>query len=222
MNKIRFFFLLFLLGTYFCGFAQQAEYPYASDIKEFKSLDRKNPPPKHAILFAGSSSFTLWKDVQDYFPGYTIINRGFGGSTILDQIHYINDVVFPYNPRQIIIYCGENDFAASDTVTADMVFDRFKKFFNLIRDSLPDTRITYVCMKPSPSRWHLADKFIKANQQIHDFLYARANTGFVDIWNAMLDEKGRPEPSLFLEDNLHMNAKGYQIWQKAIKPELIK
>jgi lysophospholipase L1-like esterase len=222
MKKTKFIISLLLLLTFYSGFSQKEQYPYASDIKEFKSLDRKNPPPKHAILFAGSSSFTLWKDVQDYFPGYTIINRGFGGSTILDQIHYINDVVFPYNPRQIVIYCGENDFAASDTVTADMVFDRFKKFFNLIRDSLPDTRITYVCMKPSPSRWHLADKFMNANGQIHSFLDARANTSYVNIWDAMLNEKGRPEPSLFLEDNLHMNAKGYQIWQKAIKPELIR
>jgi len=211
---------LILLLVIPSGFSQ--EYPYASDIRHFREIDSINPPPENAILFAGSSSFTIWKDVQDYFPGYTIINRGFGGSTLLDQIHYINDIVFPYKPAQIVIYCGENDFAASDTVTAEMVFDRFKKYFQMIREKLPDARITYVSMKPSPSRWNLALKFMFANGQIHSFLDAQSNAGFVDIWDAMLDEKGQPDASLFLEDMLHMNAKGYQIWQKKIEPMLMR
>ena len=75
----------------------------------------------------------MWKDVQDYFPGYTIINRGFGGSTLLDQIRYANDIIFPYEPKQIVIYCGENDLASSDTVTAAMVFERFKQLYEMIR-----------------------------------------------------------------------------------------
>jgi lysophospholipase L1-like esterase len=222
MKQLKYLLCISLLLTIFQGFGQEKDYPYAADIAQFRENDKLNPPPANAILFAGSSSFTLWKDVQDYFPGYTIINRGFGGSTLLDQIHYINEIVFPYNPAQIVIYCGENDFAASDTVTAEMVFDRFKKYFYMIREKLPDTRITYVSMKPSPSRCNLAMNFIFANGQIHSFLDAQSNAGFVDIWDAMLDEKGQPDASLFLEDRLHMNAKGYRIWQKKIEPFLVK
>src|SRR6187549_2560140 len=107
--------------------------PFWKDIQNFKKQDSISFPPKNAILLIGSSSFTKWTDVQDYFPGYKIINRGFGGSSLPDVIRYANSIIFPYHPKQIVIYCGENDFAASDTVTTQEVFKRFKILFNLIR-----------------------------------------------------------------------------------------
>ena len=212
---------LLLLALCFGAFAQQAEYPYTEDIQKFKESDKLNPPPSDAILFMGSSSFTMWTDVQDYFPGYRIINRGFGGSTLLDQVHFIDDVVFPYSPMQVVIYCGENDLAYEDTLTGGAVAERFKKLFGMIREGLPGARITYISMKPSPSRWYMAERLIEGNDDIRRFLETRPNVGFVNVWDAMLNEKGIPEPSIFLDDKLHMNAKGYKIWQKLILPELI-
>jgi len=221
MKKRSFVFIILLFLGFFRGFAQDVEYPFAPDIRHFKENDKVNPPPRNAILFVGSSSFTMWHDVQDYFPGFTIVNRGFGGSTLLDQIHYAEDIVFPYFPMQIVIYCGENDLASSDTVSPEMVVARFKNWFNLIRSKLPDVRITYISMKPSPSRWHLAAKFMEANQSIREFIESQTNAYFVNIWDSMLNEYHQPDTTLFLEDMLHMNPKGYKIWQQAIKPELI-
>ena len=111
--------------------------PFWEDIQNFKKQDSIHFPPKNAILFVGSSSFTKWTDVQNYFPGYKIINRGFGGSSLPDVIRYADDIIFPYHPKQIVIYCGENDLAASDTATAQIVFNRFKELFALIRKKLP-------------------------------------------------------------------------------------
>jgi lysophospholipase L1-like esterase len=218
--KHAFLFLFSVLSM--AAAAQVDEYPFASDIMKFKEGDKIIPPPENALLFAGSSSFTLWTDVQDYFPEYTIINRGFGGSTLLDQIRYSNEIILPYFPCQIIIYCGENDLAASDTVTPGMVVERFEQLFGLIRSALPDVKVTYVSMKPSPSRWHLSQKMIAANFDIWIFLESQENADFINIWDKMLNEDNLPDSSLFLEDMLHMNASGYKIWQKAIEPELIK
>src|SRR5688500_11075975 len=94
------------------------EPPFWGEIRGFIKNDSAHKPPPNAILFVGSSSFRMWQDVQDYFPGYTIINRGFGGSTLVDVISYSYDIILPYNPKQILIYCGENDLASSDTVDA--------------------------------------------------------------------------------------------------------
>ncbi|MBL7727787.1 MAG: hypothetical protein JNM68_08880, partial [Dinghuibacter sp.] len=104
----RFCGLLFLLLWGANTLAQ----PYIADIRAFKKQDSLTPPPANAILFVGSSSFTNWTNVHEYFPGKTIINRGFGGSSLTDLIRYAGDVIVPYNPKQIVIYCGENDFAA--------------------------------------------------------------------------------------------------------------
>jgi lysophospholipase L1-like esterase len=198
-----------------------ADQPFWNDIQNFKKQDSVSFPPKNAILLIGSSSFTKWTDVQDYFPGYTIINRGFGGSTLLDEIRYVNDIVFPYQPKQIIIYCGENDLASSDTVTASMVLDRFKQLFQMIRDK-SEAPIAYISMKPSPSRRHLFPKMREGNQLIKDFLATQKNTAFIDVHQKMLDLTGEPLPEIFLDDSLHMNAKGYAIWKKEMEPYMQK
>ena len=202
--------------------------PFWEDIQNFKKQDSINPPPKNAILFVGSSSFTKWQDVQDYFPGYTIVNRGFGGSTLPDLIRYANDIIFPYQPKQIIIYCGENDLASSDTVTATIVVDRFKKLYQMIREKT-EAPVVYISMKPSPSRRHLFQKMREANQSIALFLgenniptNAAYKNIYIDVHQKMLNKDGEPIPEIYLEDSLHMNAKGYAIWKKEIEPYLIK
>lgn len=196
--------------------------PFYSNIQKFKSQDSISFPPKDAILFIGSSSFTKWTDVQDYFPDFTIINRGFGGSSLPHLILYANDIIFPYKPRQIVIYCGDNDLAASDTVTAETVYNRFKQLFHLIRAKLPGVSIAYVSIKPSPSRQRLMPKMSKTNSLIKKFLKKNKNTAFIDVYHKMLNDDGTPIGEIFTKDSLHMNAKGYKIWQKAIAPYLLK
>ena len=114
----------------------QTNPPFFKEIETFKKLDQNNPPEKGAILFVGSSSFTNWKDVQNYFPDYSIINRGFGGSSLPDVIRYAPDIIYPYQPSQVVIYCGENDFAISQNTNADTVFNRFSKLFGMIRKNI--------------------------------------------------------------------------------------
>ena len=215
--------LCFLLS---CNeYSQQAKTepvpPYWEDIRDFKKQDSLSFPPDNAILFIGSSSFTLWTDVQDYFPGYTIINRGFGGSTLALQIYYAQDIIFPYKPKQIVIYCGENDLAF-EGVSAAEVFERFKKLFQIIRGKFTDIPVAYISMKPSPSRRHLIPMMREGNKLIKDFLSNQENTVFIEVHKLMLDASGEPISEIFLDDSLHMNAKGYAIWQKEIKPRLLK
>ena len=202
--------------------------PFWNDIQNFKKQDSVTSPPKNAILLIGSSSFTMWKDVQDYFPGYTIINRGFGGSTLLDQIRYADAIISPYEPKQIVIYCGENDLASADTVTATMVADRFRQLYQIIRERTK-APILYISMKPSPSRRHLFQKMREANHAIALFLGESDVRGsltnknvYVNVHQKMLNESGQPIPEIFLKDSLHMNEKGYAIWQKEIQPYLLK
>ncbi|MES1225238.1 MAG: GDSL-type esterase/lipase family protein [Bacteroidota bacterium] len=216
------FLIVFLLGLDSTVFAQKEQTPFWDEIQAFKKQDSIQPQPQHAILFVGSSSFTKWKDVQDYFPGYPIINRGFGGSSLPDVIRYADDVIFPYNPKQVVIYCGDNDLAASDTVTAQIVFERFKILFSMIRGNFKGISIAYISIKPSPSRQKLMPKMLQANTLIKAFLKKKKNTAFIDVYQKMLTADGQPIDSLFIEDKLHMNKDGYAIWQKEIQPYLLK
>lgn len=195
--------------------------PFWNEIQNFKQKDSVVFPASNAILFIGSSSFTMWKDIPEYFPGYPILNRAFGGSTLLDQINYVNDIVYPYHPKQIFIYCGENDLESSDTVTANDVYQRFLTLFSLIRKRNSRIPVYYVSMKPSPSRVHLLPKMIEGNNRIKKFLSKELNTGYIDVYSHMLEKNGKPMKNIFIEDQLHMNAYGYKIWQKLILPHLL-
>lgn len=197
--------------------------PFREDINAFHKLDSAHYPPKKANLFVGSSSFRFWESMEKDFAGYPVINRGFGGSTLKDVIRYVDEIIYPYDPKQVIIYCGENDLAESDTVSAQMVNSRFQELFYTIRNRLgKKVRIVFISIKPSPSRAQLMPKMELANQMIRQFLKKQKKTKFVDIYHLMLTPSGKPREELFIADRLHMNAQGYGIWIKAIRPVLKK
>jgi len=217
-------FLRALLTLFFAGglfSIIHAQQQYAGDIAAFKKADSSIVLKEHPIVFAGSSSFTKWTDVQQYFPDKFIINRGFGGSTLQDVLYYANDVILKYLPKQVVIYCGENDLAYSDSVTPLMVLERFKLLFNKIRQQLPRVSIAFISIKPSISRERLMPEIETANQLIKKYLTRKKRTAFINVYNAMLGEDGKPLPDIFIADKLHMNAKGYAIWQKIIEPYLL-
>jgi len=201
--------------------AQQQKPPFWDEIQQFKQQDSLQMPPKEAVLFTGSSSIRMWDSLQQAFPKYIVINRGFGGSTLPDLKRYLSDIVFPYQPRQIIIYSGENDIAM-DTVKAPEVLKRFKEVYQAIREKLPQVPLVYISIKPSPSRKQYDAIVKEANNLIRAYIQQQQNIKFADVYPLMLDSKNKPKPEIFLQDSLHMNNNGYRIWKKAVTPYLIK
>jgi lysophospholipase L1-like esterase len=223
MKRIKFLEVLIVAAVLLVSTATiYAQPAFYKDVQALKSKDSAAFPPRNAILFTGSSSFTKWTGVQDSFPKYNIINRAFGGSSLPDLIRYADDVILPYQPKQVVIYCGDNDLASSDSITPQIVTDRFIRLFNLIRSRLPKTHILYVSIKPSPSRERLMPKMVETNTMIKNFLKKQRRTSFADVYSKMLLADGKPNPELFIVDNLHMNEKGYAIWKDVLKPYLKK
>ncbi|MCS3869139.1 lysophospholipase L1-like esterase [Chryseobacterium ginsenosidimutans] len=202
----------FLLLTFALFFSQEKEPMFWQDIQNFKKLDQETAPPKDAILLVGSSSFTKWTDVASYFPDKKIINRGFGGSRLTDLNYYANDLLNPYQPKQIIVYCGENDFADNHQLKAEVVVDRFKTFYKKIRQKFPKIEVDYISIKYSPSRETLWPQMKEANKQIAAFMKKEKNSEFIDITKVMQDSNGNVRKDLFVEDMLHMTPEGYQLW----------
>lgn len=222
MKKYLLLLILLLPVNFLClkAFAQ-ATYKRNNEIEAFKKRDSISPSAKNSILFIGSSSFTNWKTLEKTFAPYQAINRGFGGSTLMDAIYYVNDLVGPYQPRQIVIYSGENDIAYAN-VPADTVLNRFQTLFTLIRQKLPLVPVAYISIKPSPSRAKFQQTVTESNKLIKKYLRKQQKTAFIDVYRRMLDKKKQLRPELYVADQLHMNEQGYQIWTKAIKPHLIK
>ena len=191
---------------------------WEKDIAAFEALDRTNPPPKGAVLFIGSSSIRLWTSLANDFPEMKVIQRGFGGSHIPDTTYFADRIVIPYQPSKIVLYAGDNDIArghSPEQVAAD-----FRALVKKVHAALPKTKIYFLAIKPSPARWHLSPQSSEANRLIRRFSRAHRNVKFVDVWTPTLGPDGRPDPSLFEKDDLHINRKGYARWAGEIRKAL--
>lgn len=191
---------------------------WEQDMQRFAAADAAAPPPKHALLFIGSSSIRFWDTLATDFPGLPVINRGFGGSEIRDSTWYADRIVVPYAPRQVLIYAGDNDLASGRSPM--QLRDDFRSFVTRVRRDLPRVEIAYISNKPSPSRAHLLAAQREANALIRQDIATMANVRFIDIFTPMLDAQGRPREELFREDRLHMNPAGYELWTRVVAPYL--
>jgi lysophospholipase L1-like esterase len=188
---------------------------FRSEIDVLKHLNVKRGPDQEIILFTGSSSIRMWTDIQDYFPGKTIINTGFGGSHMSDLLFYLDSIVIQYKPDQIFIYEGDNDIAAGKE-PAEIMKDTRKVIWRLNK-ALPGVPVDLISPKPSLARWNLKARYIDLNQRFCKYASRKKQIDFIDIWPLMLNNEGEPAAGLFIEDGLHMTKSGYDLWAGEIK-----
>lgn len=192
-----------------------AQTRWKSSLDAFAQADRDRLPQAGGVLFVGSSSIRLWNDLaQDFRRWPVVINRGFGGSTMAECSLFVRELVTRYRPRHVLVYAGDNDLAEGRTPLE--VLDAFARFLTSVREDLPDTRISYISIKPSPLRAALLVRAREVNHMIEAYTRTQANTEFIDIYTPMMAADGRPRPELFLADRLHMNEAGYRLWHQVI------
>ena len=190
---------------------------FLPEIQRFDSLDQANGLTNNGILFTGSSSIRMWNTLAEDMAPMPVLNRGFGGATIPEVLHFSGKYIFQHNPQIIVFYCGENDIAEGQS--PETVYDSFKTFAKIIETRLPDTKLVFISMKPSLARWDLWLKYQLGNGLVQNFINKKNNMLYVDAGETML-ENGKVKDDIFIEDGLHMNEKGYAGWTQQLKPIL--
>ncbi len=194
------------------GFAR-----WEKEIQALEQRDREKPPAPGCIVFAGSSSIRLW-DLAKSFPDLPAVNHGFGGSQIADCTHFAERLVLKAKPRVVVFYAGDNDIAAGKSgfqVEAD-----FRAFAGAVHRALPKTKVIFLAVKPTPSRWALFDVQKRANALVASFCKGNDWLHFVDVVGPMLGHDGRLRAELYATDGLHLNAAGYKVWTDLLTPVL--
>jgi lysophospholipase L1-like esterase len=209
------------------GVAQSATVPplnpaqWTSELRAFARQDSLTPPPRKPILFYGSSSIRKWETLRQDFPGRPVLNRGFGGSRFPDALHFFEKLVVAYQPRQVVLYEGDNDIGAG--ATPQEVFQSFLAFEQLMQQKLPKVPLVFLAIKPSPSRWALYPKVQEANRLIREYVAAHPQyLRYVDTATPLLGPNGRPQPQFYESDSLHMTPAGYRVWTRVVGKGLKK
>lgn len=169
---------------------------------------------QETIVFTGSSSVRMWKNIQELFPEYQIINSGFGGSQTIDLLNYTDDLILKYKPKKIFIYEGDNDI--SDKKRLKDILNSFSIIISKIKKQNEAVQIILISPKPSIARWHLKRKYIKLNKKLKKMCEDNDYLEFANVWDVML-EKRKVKKGLFIDDGLHMNDEGYKLWYSVIK-----
>jgi len=216
-GTLRLLFLFALLSLEFRSYAQNAA-RFTEEVEQI-TADDASLNKKDVILFTGSSSVRMWTTLQSDFPKYNIVNRGFGGSQTSDLVYFFDKLVLPYNPKKIFIYEGDNDISVGKST--EQILASMDSVITLIRQKVSPTVPVYVISpKPSIARWNLKDKYIEFNKQMSKLASTRKQVYFIDVWTPAIGTDGTVFKDIFLEDGLHMNAKGYAIWVKVLRKYL--
>jgi lysophospholipase L1-like esterase len=189
---------------------------WEKEVQAFEAQDRAHPPPKGGILFAGSSTIRFWSTLAADFPGHDVINRGFGGTEIVDSTHFADRLIFPHEPRAIFLRAGVNDI--HDGKSAAEVFSDFRDFVNVVHARLPRTEIYFIGLCPTISRWSEAEANHETDRLVEAYARTAPRVHYIDAWDMSLDATGHPRPELFRDDKLHFTAAGYKILADRIRP----
>ena len=193
---------------------------WENEIAAFERSDAANPPPKGALLFIGSSTIRFWKTLAEDFPGQRVINRGFGGSEIVDATHFADRIIFPYAPRMIFLRAGGNDLWAGKS--PEQVFADFQEFVATVHAKLPETEIVFISLSPSIARWKQHEQEKAVNSLVEKFVPQQSHLTYIETYPIVLGTNGEPRAELFVGDKLHFNAEGYKLLVERVRPYLPK
>lgn len=189
---------------------------FSNEINKFKIKDSLNMPDSGIVVFSGSSSIRKWKNIENLYKNFHAINRGFGGSTYPELIYYSKQLILKYKPKVIVIYEGDND---QYILTPYQIYLNVCKIAEIIHQNLPKTRILFLSVKPAPSRIKFIKSVAMTNTYIKHYCQTDTMAEYVDIFTPMFDSSGIRK-DIFLKDSLHLNEKGYKIWDSVIRPYL--
>ncbi|MDG3002381.1 GDSL-type esterase/lipase family protein [Paludisphaera mucosa] len=193
---------------------------WEKEIAAFEEADRKAQPAKGGVVFVGSSTIRLWKTLAEDFPDHKVVNRGFGGSEIVDSTHFADRLIFPHEPKQIFLRAGGNDIH-DGRLPRDVAAD-FAEFVRVVHARLPHAEILYIGLSPAPARWGEVDKGREMNRLIRQMALRMPRVGFVTADEFTLGPDGMARHELFVEDRLHLSPMGYKLLAERVRPYLTR
>lgn len=167
-------------------------------------------------IFYGSSTIRLWESLPEDFKDSQPVNLGFGGSTLAACVWFFDRLVAPLQRAQLLyLYAGDNDLG--DGREPEEVLSFFEEFSEKMHLHLPQVDWYFISIKPSISRWNINDKIKRTNELIQTAIKTQHNkVQYLDIYDAMLDQNGYPNPEYFDDDGLHLSPKGYEVWKQIV------
>jgi lysophospholipase L1-like esterase len=176
------------------------------------------------IIFIGNSLIAM-NDWGKAFNNESIKNFGIGGETTFGILKRIAKVVYP-NPNKIFIDIGVNDIAGRThgyplpkVYSLDSLIFNYEQIVTFIKVNSPRTNVFIQSILPISNTGTLAcsgcnEKIVTANIKLKE-LAVKEKCTYVDLHKHFLSN-GQIN-NLYTTDGIHLNKKGYELWESIIK-----
>lgn len=191
---------------------------WEKEISAYEEKDKTAPPAKGGLVFTGSSTIRGWKTLAQDYPEHNVINRGFGGSQIVDATHFVDRIVTNYEPKMVFLRAGGNDINAGKK--AETVFKDFQDFVAAVHAKLPETDVVFIGLSPAPVRWKERDENKKLNDLVQAWAKTTPHVKYIETYDMTVNADGTPREELFVKDRLHFNPEGYKLLIERVRPFL--
>lgn len=192
---------------------------WGEHIHQLREKSKGYAGTRDLVAFYGSSSIRMWENMANDLHPLRIVNLGFGGSSYFWCDHFFEEIFEFTKPSKMVLYAGDNDLG-SGVPEADILksVDRLMRKIDKKFGSIP---LAIISVKPSPSRSYLQEKIESLNRSLSARIAHRQRGSFINIYTEMLHPNGALRPELYLEDQLHINHKGYEIWRNVIRRHIV-
>lgn len=175
---------------------------------------------QRTILFTGSSSIRLWKNIAQDIRPYQPLVRAYGGSKLSDYVYYCDRLAGKHAWSAVVVFIANDITGNAADLSPEDVLSLMRKTVRLLRKKHRNATVFWIETMPVPCRFHVWDKVSRANDLIRDYCDNRSNLIFIPTRDFILTGNGIPDTTLFLSDNLHLNTRGYALWTTRIRQYL--
>jgi lysophospholipase L1-like esterase len=175
--------------------------------------------PKHPIVVYGSSTVRLWPDVPAGLGRQDVVPVGFGGATLRDCHDNYDLLVRPLFPRLLVLAAGTNDIEKRNA-DAEEIVRLVGEITTAARRTQPALPIAVLTLKPAPYHGERMTAIRAGNALLAARLPAIGNATLIDTFSPFVNAAGEVDPGFYAADMRHLNAKGYETWNSAIKAGL--
>ena len=170
------------------------------------------------VLFYGSSTFGIWKDIELLFQSYQAINAGFGGSTSDEALYHYDRVAKPFAPDVVVWYYGDNEPVCSYTVEESK--ELFLATWDRFRADFPNVKIVTIATKTSFARDEYKDFVRELNAWQKEMSDKLPYLTYIETADICKDKDGNYIFEHYLDDKLHFGPEGYKILAVRLKEVL--
>jgi lysophospholipase L1-like esterase len=201
--------------------ARLADWPALGRYREANRALQAPSAGEQRVVFMGDSITDAWQQPRfSFFPGKPYVDRGISGQTTPQMLVRFRRDVIELKPKAVVILAGTNDIAGNTGAMSD---EDIEANLASMSELAHANNIKVVLSSITPvGGYHTAAprgvpqtttrpmaRIQKVNDWMKTYAGAHGDT-YLDYFSAMTDQSGLMRAEL-TEDDLHPNAKGYEI-----------